>query len=152
MALPDQLRSAKAPWVYVVVHDRGEKPDAVLAGPAGFVVRTIDGRRGRTKHGLLNELGRALDFPGDSGRNWDAVEEMLADLDWLPAKGYLLVVTHADELLVEDPDEYQTFIGIVKDVAKEWATPGRGASARAAVAFHVCLVVAKERADARADW
>jgi len=138
--------------VYLVVLDRGERPDAVLAGPPGFAVRTIDGRRARTKHGLLNELARALEFPAGSGRNWDAVEEMLADLDWLPAKGYLFVVTHADELLVENPDEYETFIDIVESVAKEWATPGRGESARAAVPFHVCLVVANERADARADW
>jgi hypothetical protein len=152
MALLDQLRAAKPPWVYLVVLDRGEKPESLLAVPPGFVERTIDGRRGRTKRGLLAELARALEFPADSGRNWDALEEMLADLEWLPAKGYLLVVTNADLLLVEDADDYATFIDIVKSVAKEWATPGRGESARAAVAFHVCLVVAKGRADARADW
>ena len=151
MASPDQLRSAKAPWVYVVVLDGGEKLQNVLSGPPGFVVRTIDGRRGRTKRGLLNELARALEFPAHSGRNWDAVEEMLADLDWLPAKGYLLIVTHADELLVQNPDDYETFVDILKSVAKEWATPGRE-SDRAAVAFNVCLVVTKERVDARADW
>ena len=152
MASLDPLRSARAPWVYLVVLDRGERPETVLPGLPGFVVRTIDGRRGRNKRGLLNELARALEFPAGSGRNWDAVEEMLADLEWLPAKGYLLVVTHADLLLVEHPDDYETFIDIVTSVAKEWATPGRGASARAAVAFHVCLVVERERADTRADW
>jgi hypothetical protein len=138
--------------VYLVILDRGEKPESVLAVPPGFVERTIDGRRGRTKRGVLNELAKALEFPAGSGRNWDALEEMLADLEWLPAKGYLLVVTSADELLVEDPDDYETFIDIVKTVAKEWAIPQRGESARAAVAFHVCLVVARGREDARADW
>ena len=152
MASVNDLRSPKPPWVYLVILDRGEKPESVLAVPPGFVERTIDGRRGRTKRGVLNELAKALEFPAGSGRNWDALEEMLADLEWLPAKGYLLVVTSADELLVEDPDDYETFIDIVKTVAKEWAIPQRGESARAAVAFHVCLVVARGREDARADW
>ena len=152
MASWDQLRAAKPPWVYLVVLDRGEKPESVLTVPPGFVVRTIDGRRGRTKRGLLAELSRALEFPTGSGRNWDALEEMLADLEWLPAKGYLLIVTHADLLLVGDPEDYETFIDIAKSVAKEWATPGRGESGLGAVAFHVCLVVARGREDARADW
>ena len=152
MAALDQLRSAKPPWVYLVALDRGEKPESVLAVPPGFVVRTIDGRRGRSKRGLLAELARALEFPADSGRNWDALEEMLADLEWLPGKGYLLIVTNADLLLVEDADDYETFVDIAKTVAKEWATPQRGESARAAVAFHVCLVVARGREDARGDW
>jgi len=152
MASLDQLRAAKPPWVYLVVLDRGEKPESVLTVPPGFVVRTIDGRRGRTKRGLLAELSRSLEFPTGSGRNWDALEEMLADLEWLPAKGYLLIVTHADLLLVGDPDDYETFIDIAKSVAKEWATPQRGESSRPAVPFHVCLVVARGHADARADW
>jgi hypothetical protein len=147
-----QLRSAKPPWVHLVVLDRGEKPESVLAVPPGFAVRTIDGRHGRSKRGLLAELARALEFPADSGRNWDALEEMLADLEWLPAKGYLLVVTNGDELLVEHPEDYETFIDIMNSVAKEWATPRRGESSRPAVPFHVCLVVALGRGDARADW
>jgi hypothetical protein len=152
MAALDQLRSTKPPWVHLVVLDHGKKPESVLAAPPGFVARTIDGRRGRTKRGLLAEFARALKFPADSGRNWDAFEELLADLEWLPAKGYLVIVTDADELLAEDPDDYDTFIEITKDVAKEWATPRRGESARPAVPFHVLLVVSRRRADARADW
>jgi hypothetical protein len=152
MASLDQLRAAKPPWVYLVVLDRGEKLESVLGVPPGFVVRTIDGRRGRSKRGLFAELARALEFPADGGRNWDALEEMLADLEWLPAKGYLLVVTNADELLVEDAEDYETLIDIAKSVAKEWATPQRGESPRPVVPFHVCLIVPRGRADARADW
>ena len=152
MAASDQLRFAKPPWVHLVVLGHGAKPESALAVPPGFAVRTIDGRRGRTKRGLLSEFARALEFPADSGRNWDAFEELLADLEWLPAKGYLLVVTDADALLAEHPKDYDTFIEIAKGVGKEWATPRRGPSARPAVPFHVCLVVARGRADARADW
>ena len=152
MTAPVQLRSVKPPWVHLVVLDPGKNPESALAVPPEFAVRTIDGRRGATKRGLLGELARVLGFPKDSGRNWDALEELLADLEWLPAKGYLLILTNADELLAGDPEDYETFIDIVTDVAREWATAQRGESARRPVPFHVCLVVPRERVDARADW
>src|SRR5689334_22788168 len=101
MIIGEPLRSAKPPWVHLVVLDPGQKPESVLTAPPGFAVRKIEGRRGRTKRGLLAEFARSLGFPADSGRNWDAFEELLASLDWLPAKGYLLIVTDADELLAE---------------------------------------------------
>jgi RNAse (barnase) inhibitor barstar len=133
----------------LVVFGRTGNPESALPAPPGFAVRTIDGRRARTKRGLLTEFARTLEFPAESGRNWDAFEELLADLEWLPATGYLLIVTDADELLADDAEDYDTFVGVIKDVAKEWASPRRGASARPAVPFHVCLVVARDRVRAR---
>jgi hypothetical protein len=64
----------------------------------------------------------------------------------------VLILTNADELLAGHPDDYETFIEIVTDVAKEWATAQRGESARRAVPFNVCLVVPRGRVDARVDW
>ena len=152
MAVPHQLRGASPPWVYLVVLPPGKTPGSVLEAPSGFAVRTLDGRRARTKREALSEFARALDFPADSGRNWDAFEELLADLEWLPATGYLLIVTDAHELLAEGPEDYDTFIEIAQSVAREWATPRRGELARPAVPFHICLVVSRGREDARADW
>ena len=152
MPTPDQLRSTRPPWVHLIVLDRREEPGSALVAPPGFVARTVDGRGARTKRGLLIEFARALEFPVGSGRNWDAFEELLADLEWLPAKGYLLIVTDADELLADDPEDYDTFIEIIKGVAREWATPRRGATARPAVPFHVCLTVDRDRAGSRKSW
>src|SRR5262249_26262692 len=146
------LHSTNPPWVHLVVLDRGDKPESTLGVPSGFATRTIDGRRARTKDGLLFEFARALEFPAGSGRNWDAFEELLADLEWLPATGYLILVSDADELLADDPADYGTFIGIVQAVAGEWGTPRRGSGARHAGPFHVCLLVEGDRAAARADW
>lgn len=152
MTLPEQFRSTRPPWVHLVVLDRGDRPTSARSVPAGFIVRTIDGRRARTKRGLLAEFARALAFPDGAGRNWDAFEELLTDLEWLPAKGYLLVITDADQLLAEDADEYDTFIGILNDVGREWAAPRGGERARPAMPFHVHLVVAREHEGARPDW
>jgi len=148
----EPLRAPLPPWVHLVVLASGQKAESALETPPGFVSRAIDGRRCRTKRGLLDEFARALAFPAGSGRNWDAFEEMLADLEWLPAAGYLLIVTSAHELLADLPEEYDTFIEIVESVAKEWAAPRRGDSPRPAVPFHLCLAVPRGRETARADW
>ncbi len=148
----NQLHSTNPPWVHLVVLARGVKPESALAVPSDFAARAIDGRRARTKNGLLSELARALEFPAGSGRNWDALEELLADLEWLPAQGYLIVVTDADQLLADDSEGYDTFIQIAKDVATEWAIPRHGAAARPAVPFHVCLLVDRDGVRARTNW
>src|SRR5262245_14456264 len=152
MSGPPELSSVKPPWVYLVVLDEQRTPESILVVPQGFATRTIDGRRARTTRGLLSECARALEFPAGSGRNWDAFEEMLADLEWLPAQGYLLIVSHADQLLAEHPEDYDTFIEILETVAREWASPRHGEFPRDAVPFHVCLVVTRGGAGSRADW
>jgi hypothetical protein len=64
----------------------------------------------------------------------------------------LLILTDADELLDGDPKDDETLIDVVADVGKEWAAVQRGESARRPVPFHACVVVPRERVDARADW
>jgi hypothetical protein len=143
--------STAPPRVHLLVAAPGASPASRIAAPPGFVVRVADGRRGRTKAALLSELARALDAPESCARNWDAFEECLADLEWLPAAGYVLAVTDADQILADAPEDYRTFIEIVENVAREWATARRGAWPRAAVPFHVCLVVPRGRETAR-EW
>ena len=93
---------------------------------------TLDGRRCRTKRALLDEVARVLDFPAYFGRTWDALEDCLTDLAGGRASGYRLVITAADRLLARNPAHYATFVALLEDVGRAWATaatghPGRGA-------------------------
>ena len=151
MTIPSPFTTTAPPWVHVLIAAPGTAPASRIAAPPGFAVRVANGRRGRTKAALLSELARALDAPESCARNWDAFEECLADLEWLPAAGYVLVVTDADQILTDTPEDYPTFIDIVENVAREWATPQTGEWPRNAVPFHVCLVVPRGREAAR-DW
>ena len=151
MTAPNPLASTAPPWVHVMIAAPGAAPTSRIAAPAGFALRVADGRRGRTKATLLAELVRALDAPASCSRNWDAFEECLADLEWLPAAGYVLVVTDADQMLSAVPEDYHTFIDIVENVAREWATARAGEWPRDAVPFHLCLVVPRGREAAR-EW
>ena len=152
MPTTDRLTSLAPPWVHLVVLKPGERAEMALRAPGGFIAKTIDGCRARSKAALIEELVRAFECPEGTGRNWDAVEECLADLEWLPAKGYVLVIANAEELLAESPDEYRTFIELLKDVAAEWAAPRSGRWPRPAAPFHVDLAVTEGRETARKDW
>jgi len=58
-----------------------------------LVVRMPAGIRSKRK--LLAILARRLRFPRYFGWNWDALEELLNDLSWLPA-GLAVVIEHED--------------------------------------------------------
>ncbi len=60
---------------------------------AAVVVRLPPGVRSKRK--LLAILAGKLRFPGYFGGNWDALEECLADLSWLPA-GQRVAIVHED--------------------------------------------------------
>ena len=42
-------------------------------------------------------------FPTYFGMNWDALDECLADLEWLSASGHILGVRNAEALFREQP-------------------------------------------------
>ena len=44
---------------------------------------------------LFSVISSTLKFPEYFGKNWDALDECLTDLDWLDEKGYLLVLHDA---------------------------------------------------------
>ncbi len=60
----------------------------------GFEVLTIEGDSVESKEELLDAIAEGFGFPDWFGRNWDALEECLRDLDAVN-DGYALVITDA---------------------------------------------------------
>ena len=151
--MSDHLRSTEPPYVELLVHRSGADPLDALPELPGFAVRQVDGRRCRTKAALLDEFARALEFPPQFGRNWDAFEDCLNDLSWLEADGYVIVVTSAHAVLArEEPEEYETFVSILDAAGREWATPRTVGVPRPARPFHVLLAVTTRNRARRLDW
>lgn len=148
----DRLRSTKPPWVELHILPRAAGPVPLPGLPPDFVVRTIDGRGCGTKAALLATFAGALAFPDHFGKNWDAFEDCLTDLDWLPATGYVIVVTHAHALLAGHEGEYATFVSILESAGRDWATPRAAGVPRPATPFHVRLTVGRRERGRRADW
>lgn len=152
LTLPAYLQSTKAPWASLLVVKAGQKAESLVHAPAGYKLKVIKGAKCQTTAGLLIEFARALDFPDYFGHNWDALEECLADLEWLPAKGYIVLITDAAQVLPDDEDEYETFLEILSDAGEAWGSGQAGMGARQATPFHVLFAVSEREKSKRTRW
>jgi RNAse (barnase) inhibitor barstar len=152
LTLTAYLQSTKAPWTTLLMVKHGQRAESLVRPPTGFALKVIKGAKCQTTAGLLTECARALDFPDYFGHNWDALEECLADLEWLPAKGYILLITDAAQVLPDDEEEYETFLEILRDAGEAWGSGQAGMGARRATPFHVLFALSEREKAKRAHW
>ncbi len=126
------------------------REQAVGTQPA--VVRVLQGRRGETPAGALQEWAAALQFPYDFGRKWNmghnmaALDDYLIDLNWLPHTGFVFFVPDFDLVLRQFPPQRQEFIEILKRVAEHWRTRGAGSADTQGIPFTVVFQAESELA------
>jgi hypothetical protein len=95
------------------------------AGPAR--VATLDASPVQGDADLLDRLGAAFDAPAYFGRNWDALDEVLLDLEWLgapPAGGHLLLVEGAKALWASHGPSAGRLVEAWLAAAEGWAAEG----------------------------
>ena len=152
LTLTAYLQSTKAPWTSLLMVTAGQRAESLVGPPTGLALKIIKGRHCKTPAHLFAEFARALEFPDYFGHNWDALEECLADLEWLPAKGYILLITDAECVLPDDEEEYETFLEILRDAGEAWGSGQAGMGARRATPFHVLFAVSEQEKSKRARW
>jgi hypothetical protein len=145
----DHLGHADGHWLRALVATPAEAYDAALAlqnkGRGSAVCRVLRGGKMRTLAGLFDEAAAALQFPPYFGENWDALDECLADLQWLPADGYVLTILDGVRLLDrESAGARQTFWRTLERAAQEWGQPAGGPAPRPAKVFRVIVQCAPE--------
>lgn len=144
------LQNATAPWSSLLVVPSGMAATALVKPPSGYVLRQIHGKKCATPGGVFAEFARALDFPDYFGHNWDALEECLADLEWLPAKGYVLLISDAHCVIPDDEEEYETLLEVLSDAGEAWSK-GHTADGRRAP-FHTFFAVSSHDKHKRKHW
>jgi len=108
--------------------------------PSGGVVRVIRGWKCGDRASLHNEIGAALQFPEYYGENWNAMDECIRDLIWLPGDWYLLHVCAVESLLAEDLDQFRIFLDVLVSAQDGWERPRRLlAQSVSAVPFHTII-------------
>lgn len=121
---PADLDRADVSGVYRVA-DPTTLPGLLSAArKRGYRVCTLDLDGVATKEELLSRAARALQFPPYFGGNWDAFEECVNDLAWLPARGYVLHITRPEGLARQVPEIFATMLSILQDAAGQWKTTG----------------------------
>ncbi len=150
LTLPAHLNTATPPWSSLLVVAGKSSTTSLVKAPPGFALRLIQGKKCGTPSSLFGEFARALDFPDYFGHNWDALEECLADFEWLPAKGYILLITDAHAVLPDDEDEYETLLEVLSDAGEAWSK-GQTIDGRRAP-FHGVFVVTEQDKSKRKRW
>lgn len=84
----------------------------------------LDGTKVANKGGFLHAAANAMAFPNYFGLNWDAFEEMVNDLSWVPAPGYILFYDHAGNFAKSQPDEWKMALTIFGDAVESWTARG----------------------------
>lgn len=126
-----------------------------------LVARRLRGRLMRTLEGFEAEVSAGLQFPEFYEDYPNAFEECLGDLDWLPTtEGYLLLVTHPEQLLTDEPPSERAprlvrVVDALGGAAATFAGPleDQGDDDRPPLAFDVVLIAADDMADeVRERW
>lgn len=104
----------------VAVHYGGTEALQAAAVSALLPIR-IGGEEVRSKESLMTTLASKMNFPPYFGGNWDALRDCLTDLDeFLPAEGWLLIVTDAAEILKLNPADRALFLETLESAADYW--------------------------------
>ena len=97
--------------------------------PPGIHLAIVDAA---APEGLFSAFATAFHFPDYFGSNWDALDECLNDLAWLPANGYVLVLNHSASL-VPDSVKLAILVSVLLRTIREWRTRN--------ISFHVIFGV-----------
>jgi hypothetical protein len=87
----------------------------------GFIVVHFGESKIRSKEALMEEFDRLFNFPWYFGKNWDAVDDCLSDLSWMPGKGYLLAMITYPELGLKD---FYLFLDVIRTASSRWNQKG----------------------------
>jgi hypothetical protein len=141
---PDRLLRPEGPWLHLLVATEADACDFLWSversAPGRIVARVLRGRKAATLTGLFDEFAAAFQFPYYFGENWDALDECLNDLEWLPADAYTVLITNAVGLLRDEPaEELRRLLGLLQRTAQEWSQPRPGPTPRPPLAFHALL-------------
>lgn len=122
-------RGEVAPGVYRLLHFAPAPRLLAEAQAWGWRTGYVDGRTVCTKMQFIEAVGQALAFPDYAdgrgfGRNWDAFEEMLTDLNWARAPGYLLLYDGVARFAAAQPGEWQTALAILRQACVAWTATG----------------------------
>ncbi|EBH9555975.1 barstar family protein [Salmonella enterica subsp. enterica serovar Agona] len=115
--------------------------DAVLRDSvekAGVSVMESDLSNVHDADDLFSAVSEAMQFPEYFGGNWDALDECLGDLDWLPNSGFVLLAKGAHKAWSNNPQVMGMFTNCWLEANEYWFEQG--------IPFHLVFVLPEK------DW
>jgi len=89
--------------------------------PRAFIAQ-IDGLKATSMKEFHEQIGLAMEFPDYSGKNLDALDEMLNDLEWIKQEKVILYIKNSADWLSKEKgdDRIFTILDIFDATAEDW--------------------------------
>jgi RNAse (barnase) inhibitor barstar len=92
----------------------------------GLCYVDIEGDLIKDSNSLFLEMSEKLKFPEYFGKNWNALQDCLRDLEWIPSDyGYIIIWSNASIMMMTSPDEFFEFMNILQYVNEYWSGIGK---------------------------
>ncbi|WAC10892.1 barstar family protein [Dyadobacter pollutisoli] len=88
----------------------------------GAFIAHIDGQKAMSIKDFHDQIGVAMNFPDYSGKNLDALDEMLNDLEWIKEQKVIIYIDHSSDWLSKEKSEEKilSVIDIFDATAEDW--------------------------------
>ncbi|HEU0282632.1 MAG TPA: barstar family protein [Gallionella sp.] len=97
----------------------------IAASEAGFTVFDADLSGVHSKGEFLATVAQSILAPDWLHKNWDALADVLGDLSWQPAPGYVLVLRNGGDMLNLGASDHEIAAEILGDAVAYWKTQGK---------------------------
>ena len=98
---------------------------AVDADAAGLLAVRLDIGHAHDKADFIDHVAKGLKFPDWFGANWDAFADCLTDLEWLPAKGYVVILEKSKHFCAGHRHEFEEAMEVMAETSAFWREQGK---------------------------
>ncbi|MEO6281955.1 MAG: barstar family protein [Dyadobacter sp.] len=88
----------------------------------GAFIAFVDGKKSTSIKDFHEQIATAMNFPDYSGKNLDALDEMLNDLEWIEEQKVIIYIDQSSEWLSKEKSEEKilSVIDIFDATAEDW--------------------------------
>jgi hypothetical protein len=119
------LTAAVPPGIYRLPSSSPVDGLAGAARRAGWRVYVLNGEHIHDKATFLNAIARAMDFPSYFGKNWDALNDCLTDLEGTEPAGYVLLFQEPGLFIVTSPSDWGVATKVLETAIQFWNQLGK---------------------------
>ena len=88
----------------------------------GYFVGIVNGAKCKDLRSTIAQIASAFQFPDYYGKNLDAFDECINDLEWLTESNYAIVIENSNLLMAKDTQDNKLYlINMLDEVSNEWS-------------------------------
>lgn len=114
------LTQAQPPGIYAFTTRSSVASLKAEAKADGWRLFYLDGTKVKDKKTFLEHIARAMYFPSYFGKNWDALNDCLTDLEGSPGSGYILLFESPDKFIKTSPDDWKVAKELFESAIEFW--------------------------------